>query len=687
MQTPRDKHDQCKAVRERDREQVAIASARDHHRPGAKEDQRERAEKLGNATPDQWRHGNPPGAFVYAPGVGAPRPKRMTRDPHARKGRPRRFGSRLVVGCACLLAGCASNPGGDRADTPTPDHRSASGRFEVDPRPEQIEAFAGRTMVLPVDVRGRIPSDARVQAQLDDSRVLDASLWWIGLDPLPAGSEWLAPEGEWHATRASDEPLAGVTGFWAIIAPMPIDAVGLGVWIEGERHEVRWLPDPRSIAPTGAEWGAWERPASARLSGPLAERLLEPERRSPVRRWRAALASRGLEPRDDDWQPTTPASPGAWLGVPGVGPSESGVLDAFAAQRAGKWQVALARLWEDDQTLQRDLVAALTRTVDFGAGAVAPAWREDAIALDALLAGLLAEDGTAESRERAAHAFMRGMASGTAWVIDDAGAADAEQLPIGVAGIANLSAEEQLMWVRLGGDREPPELAAIGPWAAQRVELPPRDPRLETTVVTGVGEWRGDALLAPSPPVVRPPGARLGPLLNDWSMRAWLNSDPDAGALPVGRETGAMLYRDRGLWTLYVECFRDNTQPNQTATEADPASEGVPLTEAPAQEAVRVWVGPFRRAQALIRLSESGDLRDEKLALDDLLPDTVPVSVRDDRWAVHIPIPAEAIGEDGLLRIGLERIHADGSRTAWPRRMMPWQTEPGRLVLDLGGWD
>jgi hypothetical protein len=54
-------------------------------------------------------------------------------------------------------------------------------------------------------------------------------------------------------------------------------------------------------------------------------------------------------------------------------------------------------------------------------------------------------------------------------------------------------------------------------------------------------------------------------------------------------------------------------------------------------------------------------------------------------------VPPGAIEADGHMRFGImrERRLADGSieRTAWPRAMTPWQSEPGRICVDLTSWD
>jgi len=54
---------------------------------------------------------------------------------------------------------------------------------------------------------------------------------------------------------------------------------------------------------------------------------------------------------------------------------------------------------------------------------------------------------------------------------------------------------------------------------------------------------------------------------------------------------------------------------------------------------------------------------------------------------VMLPLPPDAIEPGGRLRVGLTRTDATGRRTAWPRRLLPWDSEPGRLAVDLNAWD
>lgn len=553
---------------------------------------------------------------------------------------------------------------------------ASSGPLQITPRPRRVDAIAGSTLVVPVEVGGNLPTDGRVQAVLDDTRALAARLWWIGLDPRSTiGGEWLSDEGRWHALTPSQ---ARGSGFWALVIELPVDGGG-GLWVQGQRWAVQWWPTPEALVREDQAWAAWEPPEMA-ISGRIGERLLIPELQSPVRRWRAELATRGLRPRSAE---ADAASTGT------IAPDTAeGVLEAFAGQRRTLWQLALARLWHDDRALERRLVEALTRTADMGRGVRAPVWRTDSVALDALLDALLDPEGRAASRADAAKLFIDEAPIAAAWIEDDAGAAPrvgegqpalevADQArAVATVGVANLTGQEALAWAREPGATEP-QVAATPPWGSTllRVELHSAE-----AVRVGCGRWESLLPVERGALRARPPGAALGPLLHDWTLDGWITGNERAGALPVHGATGALLYLDRGLWTMYIECATSSSALSEVgATDL--------VGESP--DRVRVWLGPRGAPHAIIAVDATGALRDELGGLAEL-PTRVAVDTRDDRWAVHIPIPGSVIGTDPArgaeLLIGLERLGATGARTAWPRRMLPWQTEPARRRIDLGAW-
>ena len=53
----------------------------------------------------------------------------------------------------------------------------------------------------------------------------------------------------------------------------------------------------------------------------------------------------------------------------------------------------------------------------------------------------------------------------------------------------------------------------------------------------------------------------------------------------------------------------------------------------------------------------------------------------------HPRLPPHAIEPSGVLRLGVERLDERGVRSAWPRALLPWESEPGRAAIDTRGWE
>ncbi|MFI4896745.1 MAG: hypothetical protein ACIARR_02850, partial [Phycisphaerales bacterium JB059] len=119
-------------------------------------------------------------------------------------------------------------------------------------------------------------------------------------------------------------------------------------------------------------------------------------------------------------------------------------------------------------------------------------------------------------------------------------------------------------------------------------------------------------------------------------------------------------------WRLYVECLSPDT----------------PSGLAPAGDLVRVWLGPFASPTTVLSVTRDGRVQ------QDNAPDRwIDVGRAPDRWVFDLDLPPEAIEPDGVLRIAIERVDSAGERTSAPRRMLPWQREPGRLAIDTAAWE
>jgi hypothetical protein len=182
----------------------------------------------------------------------------------------------------------------------------------------------------------------------------------------------------------------------------------------------------------------------------------------------------------------------------------------------------------------------------------------------------------------------------------------------------------------------------------------------------------------------------VGPLLRDYTMKLWqIGNAPTEEFLPRGEwATGALLHRpppdptappsavESRRWELLVEC------------RMAPGTRGEQLQ----REAVRLYFGPSDRPIAALKVDLNGTITSE-LPTDPLMPPEMkaPPGRTDitrgaDRWSFRISLPPGAVERDGTVRLGLTRVDSFGRRSAWPRPMLPWQTEPGRAALDIGAW-
>jgi hypothetical protein len=98
-----------------------------------------------------------------------------------------------------------------------------------------------------------------------------------------------------------------------------------------------------------------------------------------------------------------------------------------------------------------------------------------------------------------------------------------------------------------------------------------------------------------------------------------------------------------------------------------------------------VWLGATGAPASVLRVRASGEVTDEARFEDRTAG--AAVTRERDRWTAIVPIPAHAIDPDGVLRIALERLDGDGGRATWPRAVLPWREEPGRVAIDLTAWN
>lgn len=581
--------------------------------------------------------------------------------------------------CMLLGAGCRSNR---VAQVPR------VGPARIKATETRVDAVPGRTLVIPVTLEGAIDPKKPVKAQLDDGRVLEAPLSWVSVT-LPRDRDawltWLEPPGKWAATPAAASTVPSATGGWVVSVEIPLDAMGQGLWLNGERVPLNWMGDPAVSAGGPIPWREVEEVSR----GATLLRLAEPERRSPVRRWRYRLLTSG--PRGLEWGMEGEAPPG----LKGAEDDRFAdpVIEALARQNEARWAAALGWLWLADVDLAERVRRRLVAAVDFGEGVVAPAWPTRLESLEALKHDLLNPKLGPDARSERATAWLESLPPAAAWVKDDAGLRGSDGKPLASVGVANLTERGTLAWLTpTGSGQAPPNLTPVPAQevrvlsaGAEGVETEglSRGQMKPVGLSVHAGRWveERSAILASAP--VSPPGLTITALLGDWTMSGLLSGAPDAAMTPEPEWLTAVrvCYRARGEgsagsgegWWVYVEC---KSPPGKD--KRSPA----------ADETVRVWIGPPGNPSSVLRISSRGNVVDEQsiVRVGEGLVRAARVTHEADRWVCEAPLPTGVVEQDGAIRIGVERTDALGRRSAWPRPMLPWQVEPGRIRADTRAW-
>ncbi len=131
-----------------------------------------------------------------------------------------------------------------------------------------------------------------------------------------------------------------------------------------------------------------------------------------------------------------------------------------------------------------------------------------------------------------------------------------------------------------------------------------------------------------------------------------------------------------GTWQLAIEATLATTTSGESdAIASDPG--------------VRVYLGPFEKPTHVLHVRPTGQVIDQVTSsVSSVRVVRTPGAGPDKptRWLAIVPIPDDAIENETIVRLSLTRISPTGVRSSWPRAMLPWQSEPGRLAMDLGAW-
>lgn len=550
----------------------------------------------------------------------------------------------------------------------------------------RIDAIPSSLIVVPIDPAWVFRIDDAGTGRLDDGRKLNIRFARINIDRVallegvgPRRQEWLPAPTIW-----SSSPLRAPTDAPAVAAPaqtstpvmaieFPAISAGRYLDVAGKRWAINWVVSPHdtiAARPPAAQteslaiWRPTLPPAGA--VSPVFAAYSRPESLSPIGRWRYRMLTDGLAPPGtSDAAATSP--------LPAF---EDPLIEAIARQNESRWQSALTLLWSVDPDLAWRVKLRLTGVMDFGQGVVAPAWPTDHAILDLLLADLLDPVLSPSQRARRAAEWLEAQPPALAWVVDDAGVLDARKgLGIASVAIANLAERPTLAWAEAEGERREPDLRPAPPATVVRVPVTPIDDsrpgQAPSLVSAHLGRWSRELRVVTRPIPLSPPGLTIGPLLPDLTIQSWQEESRAGSVLPAWA-TVARLHSPPAPsnaprpFELYVEC--------RSATDASESND----------DEVRLWLGPSQSPFAVLRVSASGTLVDE--LTPDAPPASLPIARTDAGWSFHLPIPRGAIERDGLLRLALTRTDARGRRSAWPRPMLPWQREPGRIVVETTAW-
>jgi hypothetical protein len=403
-----------------------------------------------------------------------------------------------------------------------------------------------------------------------------------------------------------------------------------------------------------------------------------------LRRWRSRLLLDRLTPPQDDRLVTPEGA------VRRAQPDSSDradtfddpTLEALARLIESRWLIGLARLYEADRDLNLEIRRRLTAVVDFGGGVHAPVWPVDTFSLNTLLHDLLDQTLSERERARRARQWLQAQPQGIAWVLSDAGRRSLGTEPMTTVGLVNLRWDVSAASLQAWNGAAEIEIEPLPPVSAASFGVRSRPDEADRAAVvaridrdqTQLAAWAADL-------AAKPPGLRITGLSGDWNLADFLaRAQPRR---PSPEPASALLYRDHlGRWVLYVECAASGTaaaetprlrltlgsESSATGAYADiwPSGETIVHRDPAAPPTDPAWlaaeVGRYEGGRNEGGQNEGG-------------------------WFARVTLPDDLIEDGRLLRLGLEHIDSRGRRSAWPRPMLPWQTQPPRAAIDLATWD
>lgn len=575
-----------------------------------------------------------------------------------------------------------------------------AGAQSIRPITERLDAIVSYPLVVSLSVENENDLRRGVTTRIDDGRTFVSDPFWVSLTPYNSLPSWTRVAGRWDATpyeQIRSTPIEQrTTGSWFILVQLPIDAVGQGLWFGQTRFELNWLPDPERAlleADTPQRSRDFARFWSTHLDEPAlrdpsVQRAVEQYQRDPFQNWRARLLTDGLDPDRARTRETHAESmniaDAIELELQTQTPAVA-LLAAIARQQQARWQIILGRLWLIDPATAERMKLALMRTARFGERTL-PLWNADNTDLSRLAHDLLSPFVDDDTRALRAKAWLEKQPRAAAWVIDDQGTLEAGTgrfLP--TLGVISLPSEPGGSLLRIDAGLESPVLETMPNDTLYPIQIPiePLDvsalnPNLNTTRVNlRLARWAQTLDLIASRVPAGAPFARIGPLLADWTMPSLLNNRPlEHAPINADRMTNGILWKTASPsrrnpsagWRLFFECAAAN--PGQ-----------VP-------DALTIWIGPREYPTAAWRITPDAFVETIASNPSLIVPQpSVETRLLENRWVVQIDLPDIVFDQDGQLMLGVERTDADGVHSAWPRRMIPGQREPGRLIITPDHFD
>lgn len=457
---------------------------------------------------------------------------------------------------------------------------------------------------------------------------------------------------------------------------------------------------------------------------------LAPALSDPLLRWRIRLLADRL--RGEGFAALADRIDGAHFQDP--------ALEALAAAQELRWRLAMNRLRAIDAALTDSMLSALTKLVAFDDNHIAPAWAPATPGLDPTnLGGILRDALNQSAPDAALIARVRSLLSiqprTVAWVDDDAGLAmlntplhlTSESLvppqpegdtrgsksrattdtrgsesrattgPTGFAltrfRLADLTGLGGIGWAELDPNRSGPRVAIAPDSAGALVASCDLDQTPRSALIS-MNEWTIRLPVSSGFTAAQPPGVRIAPMYESWTLVSWLSGRPIPA--PDHLTTAAILRRrPDATWELYLECR-------------------TPASGVPAGDEVRIWLGGTNQERTVLRIDPSGFLsegpehahpgepqhteiarlgaprRPENMPPDEtseMAQRPIVVTHLADRWMTSVPIPPSAIEPTDWLRLAIERRTAAGERLTWPRPRLPWSDSPGARLIDLSAWE